>query len=110
MKFRRPEVRPVITIKAEIIEGKDLESEALEAGQYCRIVVSDNGIGFDEKYLPKIFTLFQRLHSADAYEGTGIGLSIAKKVIEKHQGLISAQSKEDEGARFILVLPLKQSN
>lgn len=110
LKFRRPEVRPVITIKAEIIEGKDLESEALEAGQYCRIVVSDNGIGFDEKYLPKIFTLFQRLHSADAYEGTGIGLSIAKKVIEKHQGLISAQSKEDEGARFILVLPLKQSN
>lgn len=110
LKFRRPEVKPRISIKADIVEGKDLESDALADGKYCRIVVSDNGIGFDEKYLPKIFTLFQRLHSTDAYEGTGIGLSIAKKVIEKHQGIISAQSREDEGTRFIMVLPLKQSN
>ncbi|RFM31672.1 hybrid sensor histidine kinase/response regulator [Chitinophaga silvisoli] len=110
LKFRRPEVKPRIRIKAEIVEGKDLESDALPEGKYCRIEVSDNGIGFDEKYLPKIFTLFQRLHSTDAYEGTGIGLSIAKKVIEKHQGIISAQSREDEGTRFIMVLPLKQSN
>jgi len=110
LKFRRPGVRALITIQAEIVEGKELESDVLAAGKYCRIVVSDNGIGFDEKYLPKIFTLFQRLHSADAYEGTGIGLSIAKKVIEKHQGIISAQSREDEGTRFIMILPLKQSN
>ncbi|OMP77730.1 ATP-binding protein [[Flexibacter] sp. ATCC 35208] len=110
LKFRRPGVRALITIKSEIVGEKELESSVQEAGNFCRIVVSDNGIGFDEKYLPKIFTLFQRLHSADAYEGTGIGLSIAKKVIEKHQGIISAQSKEDEGTRFIMVLPLKQSN
>ncbi|WP_343672158.1 response regulator [Chitinophaga sp.] len=110
LKFRRPGVRVLITIKAEIVEDKDFESDVLETGKYCRIVVSDNGIGFDEKYLPKIFTLFQRLHSTDAYEGTGIGLSIAKKVIEKHQGIISAQSREDEGARFIMILPLKQSS
>jgi signal transduction histidine kinase len=52
--------------------------------------------------------LFQRLHSSDAYEGTGIGLAIAKKVVEKHQGIISAHSKENEGATFVMVLPIEQ--
>lgn len=109
LKFRRPEVKPKIQITASIVADKDFDSEEQASGKFCRIIVSDNGIGFDEKYLPKIFTLFQRLHSIDAYEGTGIGLSIAKKVIEKHQGIISAHSREDEGATFIMVLPLKQT-
>lgn len=71
--------------------------------------MQDNGIGFDEKFLDRIFVIFQRLHSRTSYEGTGIGLAIAKKNIEKHHGLISAQSREGEGARFILVLPVKQA-
>ena len=108
LKFRRPGVRAEIHVKADLVQEKDFDSSSAENGTFCRIIIRDNGIGFNEMYLPKIFTLFQRLHSADAYEGTGIGLSIAKKVIEKHQGIISAQSKEEEGATFIMVLPLKQ--
>lgn len=108
LKFTRPGVIPAIRVKGERVEKKEFESAVSTDGTYCRITISDNGIGFNEMYLPKIFTLFQRLHGSDAYEGTGIGLAIAKKVIEKHQGIISAQSKENEGATFIMVLPIEQ--
>ncbi|RZJ63430.1 MAG: hybrid sensor histidine kinase/response regulator, partial [Flavobacterium sp.] len=65
-----------------------------------------NGIGFDESYLNKIFIIFQSLNDRKSYEGTGIGLAIAKKIIEKHNGLITAKSKEGQGSSFIMVLPL----
>lgn len=77
-------------------------------GEFCRISIKDNGIGFDSQYAEKIFTIFQRLHSREKYDGTGIGLAIAKKIIEKHNGAIAAFSREGEGAEFIIVLPLKQ--
>jgi len=110
LKFITKGKPPVININAEVIGAKDINGIADEDGNYCRLTIADNGIGFDEKYLDKIFTIFQRLHSREEYEGTGIGLAIAKKIIDKHNGLITARSKEGEGATFIIVLPIHQTN
>ncbi|MFC1853860.1 ATP-binding protein, partial [candidate division CSSED10-310 bacterium] len=76
---------------------------------YCQLMVKDNGIGFDEKYLDRIFTVFQRLHGRSKYDGTGIGLAICAKIAERHNGTISARSTPGQGATFIVTLPLKQS-
>lgn len=108
LKFSRKDTSPVIHITADIVTDLNPDSATFASGQYCRIVIRDNGIGFNEKYLSKIFTIFQRLHTSDLYEGTGIGLAIAKKVIDKHSGIITARSKEGEGAAFVIVLPLRQ--
>lgn len=108
LKFAKSDVSPEITIHSELVSSCDVNAPLDADGQYCRIAISDNGIGFDEQYLPKIFTIFQRLHTMDRYEGTGIGLAIAKKVIERHDGVITAKSQLNEGAEFIFVLPLSQ--
>lgn len=95
LKFRKEDISPVINIRSEI------------QGQFCHITVEDNGIGFDEKYKEKIFEVFQRLHSKDRYEGTGIGLSICKRIVEIHKGSIDVHSRLNEGTTFIITLPLK---
>ena len=77
-------------------------------GHDCRIFVEDNGIGFDEKYVDRIFEPFQRLHGKSAYEGTGMGLAICRKIVERHGGDITAKSKPGEGSTFIITLPLQQ--
>ncbi|GAA4419793.1 hypothetical protein GCM10023187_54450 [Nibrella viscosa] len=110
LKFVQPGQPPVIRIHAERIATKAIDGELAATGPFCRIVVQDNGIGFDEKFLDRIFVIFQRLHSQTSYEGTGIGLAIAKKNMAKHQGLISAQSRPGEGASFILILPVRQTD
>lgn len=107
LKFSGNTDKPVIEITSEIIAEKSFESPVSADGKFCRIVVKDNGIGFDEIYLDRIFIIFQSLNDRQKYEGTGIGLAIAKKIIEKHNGLITAKSKEGEGASFIIILPLK---
>lgn len=109
LKFSRKDVAPVLHISSETVTDLNPDSAAFAGGRYCRVVIRDNGIGFNEKYLSKIFTIFQRLHTSELYEGTGIGLAIAKKVIDKHGGIITARSKEGEGATFIIVLPLTQA-
>lgn len=76
---------------------------------YCHILIKDNGIGFENKYSSQVFTLFQRLHTKDKYEGTGIGLAISKKIIEKHNGTITVDSKEGLGTEFKIILPLLQT-
>ncbi|WP_247236615.1 response regulator [Telluribacter sp. SYSU D00476] len=110
LKFSKSELPPVVRIWAEFITEKSLTASATtDTGEYLRIFVQDNGIGFNEMYLDKIFSIFQRLHSRTEYEGTGIGLAIVKKIIEKHNGLISARSKDGGGTTFIIVLPVRQT-
>ena len=110
LKFSKKEVSPIIRIHCEQITGKSLDALPDKNGNFVRIQVQDNGIGLDEAYFEKIFVIFQRLHGKTQYEGTGIGLAIVKKIVDKHDGLIGVKSKEEEGATFTIVLPLKQEN
>jgi two-component system CheB/CheR fusion protein len=110
LKFSQKGMAPHIRICAYAVADIIFDAPADVDGQYCHIEISDNGIGFDEKFLDKIFTLFQRLHTHEQYEGTGIGLAITRKIVEKHQGIITARSKEGKGTTFIIVLPLRQVN
>lgn len=79
LKFSGTENKPEIEITSEIIVDKSIDSPTSPEGKFCRITVKDNGIGFDEKYLDRIFIIFQSLNDRQTYEGTGIGLAIAKK-------------------------------
>jgi signal transduction histidine kinase len=108
LKFARQDVPPEVTIVADRTMNPFEEGPSSEEGVYCRLRIQDNGIGFDEKYTGKIFTLFQRLNPREQFEGTGIGLAIAKKIVDKHHGFIAARSTPGEGATFIITLPLQQ--
>ena len=110
LKFSREGVPPVITIQSERIREKSFETTVQPDGPFVLITINDNGIGFDEKYVSNIFSLFERLNGKDQYEGTGIGLAIAKKIIEKHQGLITAYSKEGSGSSFRIILPVASNS
>ena len=93
LKFRRPDTAPVVRVTAS------------QQGPSWRIVVMDNGIGFDQQYAEKIFTVFQRLHGRSEYEGSGIGLSVVRRIVERHEGTIDASSAPGEGAVFTITLP-----
>ena len=97
LKFSSTEIPPTLLISGETIT---------ESGS---ITFSDNGIGFDQLYEDKIFTLFQRLNTKDKYEGSGIGLAITKRIIDKHNGHITAFSEVGKGSRFVIILPLTQT-
>jgi light-regulated signal transduction histidine kinase (bacteriophytochrome) len=106
LKFRRPEASPVVKVEAQIISAPLSEDGTGAGRKLCQLTVSDNGIGFDEKYLDRIFNVFQRLHSRNEYEGTGMGLAIARKIALFHRGEITAKSKPGEGATFIVTMPV----
>lgn len=110
LKFHRPGVPPVVAIRNHG-EGATKNGNRISSPPegMCRILVEDNGIGFDEKYLDRIFGVFQRLHGRQIYEGTGIGLAICRKIVERHGGTITGMSAPDKGATFLVTLPLKQS-
>jgi len=108
LKFSKKSEQPRIKITAECVADKSFDSPAMENGEYYKISIADNGIGFDELYKEKIFTIFQRLHTKEKYEGTGIGLAITKKIIDKHNGLITAKSEEGKGSCFQFILPARQ--
>ncbi len=110
LKFSRPGVPPHITISSERVVTREFQSPLAENGPYCRITICDNGIGFEKKFKENIFALFHRLHSKDRYEGTGIGLAIVKKIVEKHNGIITADSTLGKGAIFTIVLPVSHEN
>jgi light-regulated signal transduction histidine kinase (bacteriophytochrome) len=76
--------------------------------KFCRIFIEDNGIGFDQVYADQVFEMFRRLHVSSEFEGTGIGLALCKKIVEKHHGFITAQSKLNEGTTFSVSLPVHQ--
>jgi PAS domain S-box-containing protein len=106
LKFSATYRLPEICIRGEIISR---ESEpGTEPGNFYKIEVIDNGIGFDQQYAEKIFVVFQRLGSASAYSGHGIGLAICNKIVANHNGVIYATGKPGEGACFTVILPLKQ--
>lgn len=98
VKFSSPERDPVVTISSDIITN--------DGKLYHQIVVEDNGIGFHNMYAESIFTTFTRLNSKDAFEGTGLGLALCKKIAERHHGSISASGKENHGAKFTILLPV----
>ncbi|WP_133259539.1 CheR family methyltransferase [Pseudochryseolinea flava] len=99
--------KPVVTVTSEPITPEQIETHALNKEKvYVCIKVSDNGIGFNQKYIAKIFSIFQRLHDKKGIEGTGMGLPIAKKVVEDHGGRIYAEGKENKGATFYVFLPM----
>lgn len=108
LKFSKRDVPPVITIRSEPIKNPNVKVMEADPHNYVNILITDNGIGFNEMYVDKIFTIFQRLHGRSEYEGTGIGLAIVKKIIEKHNGMITAKSEEGKGTTFIITLPVKQ--
>jgi signal transduction histidine kinase len=99
-KFAKKELNAQVSISSTTVKKDDTE--------FVKITIKDNGIGFDKKYIPKLFNVFSRLHTKDKYEGTGLGLALCKKIVERHGGSIVASGIENEGATFTVLLPLKQ--
>jgi len=97
LKFRRSEEPPVVKVDAKI-----------DGGELCEISFADNGIGFEEVYLDRIFDVFQRLHGRQEYDGTGMGLAIVRKIVERHGGTITATSELEKGSTFLVTLPVRQ--
>jgi|GEM_PF-399868 len=106
IKFSKQDDASRIDIFSDFVDTLHITTTEDKKGQYCRIVVKDNGIGFDQEYAKQLFEIFKKFHG-ESYEGTGIGLAITKKIIEKHNGIIFAEGKENEGATFTIILPLK---
>jgi light-regulated signal transduction histidine kinase (bacteriophytochrome) len=94
LKFHQKDLPPVIQVNAIVKQ------------EHCIISVTDNGIGFEEKYLDRIFTIFQRLHGKQEYEGTGVGLAVCRRIAERHGGSITATSNPGKGTTFLVTLPL----
>ncbi len=107
IKFTKDGIAPIVEIKSEILRGDTFdEPQLLKNKDYCKITFKDNGIGFEQQYEEKIFELFQRLHTRTEYQGTGIGLAVCKKIVEKHNGIIKVSSKPGEGTLFSIILPI----
>ena len=99
LKYSRPETPPHIDISASVVTENNQD--------YHVIAVKDNGIGFEQEYADKIFQMFARLHNKSEYSGTGVGLSIVKKVVENHNGFIRAESTPGKGSTFSILLPIE---
>ena len=102
LKFQSSGSTPHIKISATTFRPLSREAQ-------CELRVEDNGIGFDERYMDKIFAVFQRLHGRTEYEGTGVGLAVCRRIVDRHHGTITARSQPGKGATFIVTLPLKQA-
>jgi len=100
LKFHQPDVPPLIRVRGATVVHEGADS--------VQILVEDNGIGFDTKYCDRIFSPFQRLHTRQAYPGTGIGLAVCRKIVERHDGAITAESAPGQGATFLVTLPARQ--
>jgi signal transduction histidine kinase len=106
LKFRKSDVLPIITVTSEIVPADD----ATGIAGHAKLIFADNGIGFENEFKDKIFTIFQRLHSRTEYEGTGIGLATVRKIVERHGGTINAEGQLNIGSKFYVTLPIEQIN
>jgi signal transduction histidine kinase len=107
IKFSNPEVTPHIKIQNRKIKFNEAVNASLSPKyEYCHICISDNGIGFDPQYKEHIFEIFKRLHHSDKIPGTGIGLAIVKKIVDNHNGVITATSEINKGSSFDIYIPL----
>jgi light-regulated signal transduction histidine kinase (bacteriophytochrome) len=100
LKYTQPNTPPHITIRSQIIQKNEFD--------HVQIDIEDQGIGFDTQYSDRIFGVFERLHARNQYEGTGIGLAICKKIVERHYGSIHAIGSKNDGATFTIMLPIRQ--
>jgi signal transduction histidine kinase len=109
LKYNRPEVQLEIRITSDIVTGRTVD-EITESADYnkkfYRLILTDNGLGFEQEYAKRIFKIFQRLHGRSDYPGTGVGLAIVQKVVENHDGYIYAEGVPGIGAKFIILLPV----
>jgi signal transduction histidine kinase len=107
LKFLKEGVPPVITITSAILSKKDAAGLLPQPSDHnLQLNVTDNGIGFSAEDGDKIFGLFQRLHGRSAYEGSGLGLALCRRIAENHGGTITATSEPDNGATFTVLLPI----
>ncbi len=110
LKYSKEGIAPIIIISSLVTKGKDIHlnlPEGERESQFFHIRIIDNGIGFEQKNADKIFRVFHRLHERNEYQGTGVGLSIVKKVVENHSGYVTAQSQSGIGSIFNIYLPVK---
>jgi two-component system CheB/CheR fusion protein len=106
LKFSHPNLPPHIVIRSNVAKGNKLQNTNLVSDQnYCHISVADNGIGFEKEFSKKIFEVFQQLHGKEEYAGTGIGLAIVKKIVDNHNGIITATSELNKGSIFDIYIP-----
>jgi two-component system CheB/CheR fusion protein len=111
LKFNEASSKPVIHISFKILSANELKEFPSKRAEvsYIEIKIEDNGIGFEPEFADQIFQLFERLHSADEFEGTGLGLALCKKIVENHNGEIYGVSIEGAGAAFYVIIPVKQA-
>lgn len=109
LKFHRPGEAPVVRVEGKIVPQEGTGGTPGGGELLCQITVADNGTGFEEIYVTRIFEVFQRLHGQGQYEGTGMGLAICRRIVERHRGTITAQSTPGNGATFIVTLPVVQT-
>ncbi len=109
LKFSRENVPPLIEITTKLLATLNKSEGVFPREDYVQIFIKDNGIGFNQSNASKIFKTFSRLNSKDKYEGTGLGLSLCKKIVERHGGSIEAEGKENEGSIFKITIPVLQA-
>ena len=112
LKFHRAEVPPEIDVTTAVVSLDALNTDVpvqANCTEVCRVRVADNGIGFESKYIDRIFTPFQRLHGRSEYEGTGMGLAICRRIVERHGGSIAVESVPNEGTTFTVWLPVRRT-
>jgi len=110
LKYHKPNVSPIVKVSAQPIEETGDGSSGVSTGErYWQIVVEDNGIGFEDEYEERIFAMFQRLHGRGEYEGTGVGLAICRKIMERHGGTITAKGVPEQGSTFTITFPVRHA-